>query len=123
MLPPAAAVGDYIPEPMLLLCGVRAWPLAENAGGSGPVCGDGPRGKSTCCLVCIRCSPEIEARVRSAPIKVKAKEAAERADKAAMNNLHMINITKMTECERRRIWDGGAGGVAMEAVAPTNRAK
>lgn len=119
----ATVADQYIFEPRLLLWGVRAWPQVPNPDGSCPVCGRGPRGNSTCCLVCLRCSPDIEAKVRSADIKAKAKESAEAADKAAMDKLQSQSITKLTEVERRRIWNGGVGGVAMETCEPTNRAR
>jgi hypothetical protein len=113
----------YIFEPTLILCGVRAWPLVPNPDGSCPVCGRGPRGRSTCCLVCMRCSPDIEAKVRSSDIGAKARERAELADKGAINKLRNQTITKLTEVERRRIWNGGIGGVRMEAAEPSNRAR
>jgi hypothetical protein len=119
----ATVADNYIYEPTLLLWGVRAWPQVPNPDGSCPVCGRGPRGRSTCCLVCLRCSPDIEAKVRAADIKAKARESAERADKSARDKLLSQTVTKLTECERRRIWNGGVGGVHMEAAEPTNRAR
>src|SRR4051812_42984703 len=110
----ATVADDYIVEPVHLMWGARAWEVRTRPDkGVCPVCGPGPRTPSSYCLYCDRASPEIEAQVQAARIKMRARIRAEVADKDAINKLHTQAITKLSECERRRIWNGGVAGVTM----------
>lgn len=115
---------DYIPEPNEILMGCRAWPPPQDREGC-PVCGDGikPGHDSAACAWCDSMSPKREAQIRAARIGMATRNLTELAEQKARVVLRKKSL--LSECERRRIWNGSRGGILapVEDEALTNRAK
>lgn len=96
----------YIAEPTIFLMGCRPWPPPWPYGEPCPVCGSDVRNHREYCGWSDEGTQSFEGRVRSARLGLKARAPLDARKQKARDRLAKAAKMKLTEVERRRIWNG-----------------
>jgi hypothetical protein len=116
---------SYIFEPDIIMFGCRAMTAIRPEPGRCPACGRGIHkgDDNRYCGVCDAVSPGLAARIGSARRAIAAAGRAEVAEKALKDRLRDLDKVKLSEVDRRRLWNGHKGGILAEAADVSNAAK
>lgn len=122
------ASSDFVPEPTIVLLGCQPWPPRPDPRrpDACPVCGGTiqPAHQGTHCGWCDQSTEAINRRCRAALTGLRARERHEEQARQAEEQLrNRKGQTRLTESERRRLWNGYKGGILSPSLTITNRAQ